>query len=46
MISGETSFSLFSSYLWFFGSSLGLDIGGILIIVALLFKLGVAPFHM
>lgn len=46
MISGETSFSLFSSYLWFFGSSLGLDIGGILIIVALLFKLGAAPFHM
>jgi NADH-quinone oxidoreductase subunit N len=46
MITGETSLSQISLYIWYNGSSLGLDIGGILILVALLFKLGAAPFHM
>lgn len=46
MITGETSFTQLSLYIWYNGSSLGLEIGGILIIVALLFKVGAAPFHM
>ncbi len=46
MITGETSFTQLSLYIWFNGSSLGLEIGGILILVALLFKVGAAPFHM
>lgn len=46
MITGETSFTQLSFYIWYNGSSLGLEIGSILILVALLFKLGAAPFHM
>ncbi len=47
MITGETSLSQLALYIWYNnGNSLGIEIGGILIVVALLFKLGAAPFHM
>lgn len=47
MISGETSISQLTLYIWYnSNNSLGIEIGSILILIALLFKLGAAPFHM
>lgn len=46
MITGETFLNNISLYLWYGGDTKGIEIGAILIVVALLFKLGAAPFHM
>lgn len=44
--SGETTFSGLSSFLWYSHDDLGLKAGAVLMVVAMLFKLAAAPFHM
>lgn len=47
MITGETSINNIGIYLWHQGEgATGVEIGVILVIISLLFKLGAAPFHM
>lgn len=43
---GETTFSGLSAFLWYGHDNLGIKAGAVLMMVALLFKLAAAPFHM
>jgi len=43
---GDTNFNAISNYILYEGSGQGIEIGSMLIIIALLFKLAAAPFHM
>jgi NADH-quinone oxidoreductase subunit N len=43
---GDTSFVAISNYIMYSSANAGVELGALMVIIALLFKLGAAPFHM